>query len=124
MPTTIASSIASPPSSAEIGKCSFTIEFTSWFRSTSDGPRSSVATFLTYWKYCWYQGLSSPNFRLRFASTAGGTARSDFRNGLPLIARIIRNVMKMTRRMIGIVQRTRRTTNFNMRAVRSFVERC
>jgi hypothetical protein len=31
-----------------------------------------------------------------------------------LIARIIQNVMKMTRRMIGIVQRTRRTTNFNI----------
>src|SRR6266702_3892570 len=61
-----------------------------------------------------YQGLFSPNLRLRFASTAGGTARSLFRNGLPLIARIIQNVMNMTRRMIGIVQRMRRTTNFNI----------
>ena len=47
MPTIIASSIASPPSSAETGKCSLTMSFTVWFRSTSDGPRSNVTTPLT-----------------------------------------------------------------------------
>src|SRR6185437_4177299 len=62
-----------------------------------------------------YQGLSRPKLRLRFASTAGGTALSLRRNGLPLIARIIQNVMKMTSKMIGIVQSTRRTTNFSIR---------
>src|SRR5882757_3446995 len=62
-----------------------------------------------------YQGLSRPNLRLRFASTAGGTALSLLRNGLPLISRIIQNVKKMTNKMIGIVQKTRRTTNFSMR---------
>ena len=43
----IASRIASAPSSAETGKCSRTMSFTDWFRSTSDGPRSNVKTPFT-----------------------------------------------------------------------------
>src|ERR671937_205096 len=87
------------------------MSFTVWLRSTSDGPRSKVKTPLTYWAYCTYQGSSRWNLRSRFCCTEAGTARSLLRNGLPLICRIIRNVNRITSRITGIVQRSRRSTN-------------
>src|SRR5215204_3451418 len=59
-----------------------------------------------------YHASSSPYLASRFAWISAGIARSDLRNGFPLIIRIIVNVMRMTSRMTGIVQKRRRMMNF------------
>ena len=64
-----------------------------------------MKTPFTYSRYCMYTGLSRLNFRSRFACTCGGTARSVRRNGFPSICRIIMKIMKMTRRITGMVQK-------------------
>ena len=61
-----------------------------------------------------YQGSSTWNFRSRLRCTASGTARSEWRNGLPPICRIIMNVRKMTTSSTGIVQKMRLTMNFSI----------
>src|SRR4051794_34634610 len=87
------------------------ISLTLWLRDASDGPKSKVKTPCVYFQYWTYHGLSRPNLRFMFSSIAAGSARSDFRNGLPLICRISRNVNMMTISITGIVQRSRRRTN-------------
>src|SRR5215218_7625940 len=87
------------------------MSLTVWLREASEGPRSNVKTPCVYFPYWTYHGLSRPNFRFRFASIAAGSARSDFRNGFPLICLIRRNVNRITISITGIVQTSRRMTN-------------
>src|SRR6266545_4365634 len=63
-----------------------------------------------------YHGLSRWYFRSRLRWIETGTARSVTWNGFPLICLIITKVMKITRRITGIVHATRLTMNLSMGA--------